>query len=116
MKFALGALAFAAAAAPASAFAPSFSPTASAPSFGLSSRATSNVGALSQAKSATSLAAFTSKIFKTEEVQLADTKETIVRGGRDLFPLLPKAFEGIKKVGVIGWGSQVSFSFIAFRS
>jgi ketol-acid reductoisomerase len=23
-----------------------------------------------------------------------------------LFPLLPKAFEGIKKIGVIGWGSQ----------
>jgi ketol-acid reductoisomerase len=39
-------------------------------------------------------------------VTLADTKETIVKGGRDLFPLLPKAFEGIKKIGVIGWGSQ----------
>jgi len=50
--------------------------------------------------------AFTSKIFETQEVTFADTKETIVKGGRDLFPLLPKAFEGIKKVGVIGWGSQ----------
>ena len=49
---------------------------------------------------------FSSKIFKTQEVQLGDTKETIVKGGRDLFPLLPKAFEGIKQVGVIGWGSQ----------
>lgn len=29
----------------------------------------------------------------------------IVRGGRDLFHLLPKAFKGIKKIGVIGWGS-----------
>jgi len=29
-----------------------------------------------------------------------------VRGGRDLFPLLPKAFKGIKKISVIGWGSQ----------
>jgi len=29
-------------------------------------------------------------------------------GGRDLFPLLPEAFKGIKKIGVIGWGSQVS--------
>jgi ketol-acid reductoisomerase len=37
---------------------------------------------------------------------LADTKELIVKGGRDLFPLLPKAFDGIKKIGVIGWGSQ----------
>lgn len=34
------------------------------------------------------------------------TVETIVKGGRDLFPLVPKAFEGIKKIGVIGWGSQ----------
>jgi ketol-acid reductoisomerase len=39
-------------------------------------------------------------------VTLAETTETIVKGGRDLFPLLPKAFEGIKKIGVIGWGSQ----------
>jgi len=39
-------------------------------------------------------------------VTLSGTTETIVRGGRDLFPLLPKAFEGIKKIGVIGWGSQ----------
>jgi len=50
--------------------------------------------------------AFDSKIFETTEVNFADTTETIVKGGRDLFPLLPKAFEGIKQVGVIGWGSQ----------
>lgn len=49
---------------------------------------------------------FSSKVFKTQDVQLADTTETIVKGGRDLFPLLPKAFEGIKNIGVIGWGSQ----------
>jgi len=49
---------------------------------------------------------FTSSVFKTEEISLAETKETIVRGGRDLFPLLPKAFEGVSKIGVIGWGSQ----------
>jgi ketol-acid reductoisomerase len=49
---------------------------------------------------------FSSNIFETQEVQLGETKETIVKGGRDLFPLLPKAFEGIKQVGVIGWGSQ----------
>lgn len=52
------------------------------------------------------LNAFTSEIFTTQEVELADTKETIVKGGRDLFPLLPKAFEGISKIGFIGWGSQ----------
>lgn len=33
----------------------------------------------------------------------------IVRGGRDLFHLLPDAFKGIKQIGVIGWGSQVTF-------
>lgn len=30
----------------------------------------------------------------------------IVRGGRDKFTILPKAFAGIKQIGVIGWGSQ----------
>jgi ketol-acid reductoisomerase len=49
---------------------------------------------------------FTSKIFETEVIRLSDTEERIVRGGRDRFPLLPKAFEGIKQIGVIGWGSQ----------
>jgi len=57
-------------------------------------------------KSTTALAGFNSDIFTPVDVQFADTTETIVKGGRDLFPLLPKAFEGIKKVGVIGWGSQ----------
>jgi len=50
--------------------------------------------------------AFTSNVFSPEEVTFADTKETIVKGGRDLFSLLPKAFEGVKTIGVIGWGSQ----------
>jgi ketol-acid reductoisomerase len=54
----------------------------------------------------TSALGFTSNVFSPVEVQLADTTETIVKGGRDLFPLLPKAFEGIKNIGVIGWGSQ----------
>ena len=49
---------------------------------------------------------FTSKVFETETIQLADTQEMIVRGGRDKFHLLPKAFDGIKQIGVIGWGSQ----------
>ena len=49
---------------------------------------------------------FTSNVFEPVEVTLAETTETIVKGGRDLFPLLPKAFEGIQKIGVIGWGSQ----------
>ena len=49
---------------------------------------------------------FTSNVFDTEIIQLADTRETIVRGGRDKFALLPKAFAGISQIGVIGWGSQ----------
>jgi ketol-acid reductoisomerase len=49
---------------------------------------------------------FTSDIFDTETIELAGTKETIVRGGRDRFGLLPKAFAGIEQIGVIGWGSQ----------
>ncbi len=49
---------------------------------------------------------FTSNIFETEVIQLADTQERIVRGGRDRFHLLPRAFEGIRQIGVIGWGSQ----------
>ena len=49
---------------------------------------------------------FTSKVFETRVVKMADREETIVAGGRHLFPLLPKAFEGIKQIGVIGWGSQ----------
>lgn len=49
---------------------------------------------------------FTSNVFATEVIKLADTEEMIVRGGRDKFPLLTKAFAGIKQIGVIGWGSQ----------
>ena len=49
---------------------------------------------------------FTSKVFETRVVKMADREETIVAGGRHLFPLLPKAFAGIKQIGVIGWGSQ----------
>src|SRR6478672_9837084 len=49
---------------------------------------------------------FTSKVFETRVVKMADREETIVAGGRHLFPLLPKAFEGIKQIGVLGWSSQ----------
>jgi ketol-acid reductoisomerase len=49
---------------------------------------------------------FTSKVFEVETLDLGERKEQIVKGGRHLFPLLPKAFEGIEQIGVIGWGSQ----------
>lgn len=49
---------------------------------------------------------FSTNTFEKEKILLADTEEYIVRGGRHLFPLLPKAFEGIEQIGVIGWSSQ----------
>ncbi|KAG0464099.1 hypothetical protein HPP92_020168 [Vanilla planifolia] len=49
---------------------------------------------------------FETSVFKKEKINLAGHEEYIVRGGRDLFGLLPEAFKGIKQIGVIGWGSQ----------
>ena len=49
---------------------------------------------------------FTSKIFSVDTVKMSDRSEQIVKGGRHLFPLLAKAFAGVKQIGVIGWGSQ----------
>lgn len=49
---------------------------------------------------------FTSAIFPVETLELAGRREAFVRGGRHLFPLLPKALHGITTIGVIGWGSQ----------
>src|SRR5216110_2755605 len=52
------------------------------------------------------LMSFSSKIFPVDTVKMSDRTEQIVKGGRHLFPLLPKAFAGVKQIGVIGWGSQ----------
>ena len=49
---------------------------------------------------------FETKVFTKDTIKIGDSTESIVRGGRNLFPLLPKAFEGIKQIGVIGWSSQ----------
>jgi ketol-acid reductoisomerase len=49
---------------------------------------------------------FSSQIFKVDTVKMGDRTEQIVKGGRHLFPLLAKAFAGVKQIGVIGWGSQ----------
>ncbi|KAI9093299.1 hypothetical protein K1719_027313 [Acacia pycnantha] len=49
---------------------------------------------------------FQTNVFKKEKTNLAGHDEYIVRGGRDLFHLLPDAFKGIRQIGVIGWGSQ----------
>src|SRR5688572_13035973 len=49
---------------------------------------------------------FTSKVFQIEKLEFGSKSELVVKGGRNLFPLLPKAFAGIQQIGVIGWGSQ----------
>src|SRR6202049_931554 len=49
---------------------------------------------------------FESKVFPVETIELDGVKESFLRGGRNLFPLLPKALAGISQIGVIGWGSQ----------
>lgn len=49
---------------------------------------------------------FQTKVFDKELITLADTQEYIVRGGRSQFGKLPAAFDGIRQIGVIGWGSQ----------
>jgi ketol-acid reductoisomerase len=49
---------------------------------------------------------FKSNVFQVDTIDLEGVKEQIVKGGRHLFPLLPKAFQGVQQIGVIGWGSQ----------
>merc|ERR1719199_1343924 len=53
---------------------------------------------------------FETSVFKKETIEFSKapdpTKEDILRGGRDKFPLVKDALQGVKKIGVIGWGSQ----------
>src|ERR1700686_759667 len=49
---------------------------------------------------------FESRIFNVEKIELDGVQESFLRGGRNLFPLLPKALAGISQIGAIGWGSQ----------
>ena len=51
--------------------------------------------------------AFSSTVFQSEKITLGSKGEGIVRGGRHLFPLLPKALGGVKQIGVLGWSSQI---------
>lgn len=39
-------------------------------------------------------------MFEKQRITLGGTEEDVVKGGRDLFELLPKAFDGIEKIGV----------------
>ena len=51
---------------------------------------------------------FETKVFKKEAVDMAGTTEYVVKGGTELYPKVGEVFKasGIKKIGVIGWGSQ----------
>jgi ketol-acid reductoisomerase len=49
---------------------------------------------------------FESKVFPVETIELDGVRESFLRGGRNLFRLLPQALAGVKQIGVIGWGSQ----------
>jgi ketol-acid reductoisomerase len=49
---------------------------------------------------------YTSGVFALETMTVPGGTETVLRGGRHLFPLLPRAFAGIRRIGVLGWGPQ----------
>ncbi|WP_406438260.1 ketol-acid reductoisomerase [Streptomyces sp. NBC_01613] len=49
---------------------------------------------------------YTSRVFPLETMDVPGGTETILRGGRHLFPLLPQAFAGVRRIGVLGWGPQ----------
>ena len=51
---------------------------------------------------------FETDVFDKNYIDLAGTREAIVRGGRDLFDRLPRAFAGVNQIGVLGWGPQGS--------
>ncbi|WP_028936959.1 ketol-acid reductoisomerase [Pseudonocardia spinosispora] len=49
---------------------------------------------------------FSSAVFPVETMDVPGGSETIVRGARHLFASLPRAFEGVRRIGVLGWGPQ----------
>lgn len=51
---------------------------------------------------------FETKFFNKDAVDMAGTTEYVVKGGTEFYPKVAEVFKasGIKKIGVIGWGSQ----------
>jgi ketol-acid reductoisomerase len=47
-----------------------------------------------------------SALFSLLDIDLSGCPERVLVGGRHLFGLLPRAFAGISRIGVIGWGPQ----------
>ncbi|MFC9504117.1 ketol-acid reductoisomerase [Streptomyces sp. NPDC057002] len=54
----------------------------------------------------TSTTTYKSRVFPLDTMDVPGGTETVLRGGRHLFPLLPQAFAGVRRIGVIGWGPQ----------
>lgn len=56
----------------------------------------------------TTLNSFDTKFFDKDAVDMSGTTEYVVKGGTHLYPKCGEVFkaQGIKKIGVIGWGSQ----------
>ncbi|MEV6104347.1 ketol-acid reductoisomerase [Streptomyces sp. NPDC051940] len=52
------------------------------------------------------MTSFTSTVFTPESMSVPGGTETVLRGGRHLFPLLPQAFAGVRRIAVLGWGPQ----------
>jgi ketol-acid reductoisomerase len=62
--------------------------------------------ATQQSQSVLGEIAYASRVFPLETMTVPGGDETILRGGRQLFPLLPEAFVGVRRIGVVGWGPQ----------
>ena len=65
--------------------------------------------------SSTVAADWSCKSFPTKTLSLIGTTEKVIDGGRHLYPMVPAALEGIKQIGVIGWGSQGPAQAMNFR-
>ena len=57
-----------------------------------------------------------SDVFDLIDIDLAGSREQVLAGGRHLFPLLPHALHGVRRIGVIGWGSQAEAQSQNLRS
>ena len=63
---------------------------------------------------------FSSTVFETQVIRLGDTEERIVRGGRDRFALLPKAFawhsaDWCHRVGLTGSSPGAEITRVCHR-
>mmetsp|Transcript_13040 Transcript_13040/g.29150 ORF Transcript_13040/g.29150 Transcript_13040/m.29150 type:complete len:538 (-) Transcript_13040:63-1676(-) len=66
------------------------------------------VRSLTASRSRSMQMVFDTKFFPKDAVDMSGTTEYVVKGGTHLYPTCGEVFkaQGIKKIGVIGWGSQ----------